>query len=116
MTRKRRRFVYQVQVETSHGWHVLVRDTSRMFVLGYFLGRQDAHDFPRLAMRFVRYDGESVEVIEERPAVPDVSVGMIVGWPTAEQYERAAADALERAERIRKHGFDVRGAEGRDGS
>lgn len=54
---------------------------------------------PRSHLRLVRSDGK---VMDEITAYDDVSVGMIAGWPTAEQYERAANTALERAKTIRE--------------
>jgi hypothetical protein len=41
--------------------------------------------------------------MEEIEAREDVSIGQVAGWPTAEQYERAAAKALEKAKVIREH-------------
>ena len=54
---------------------------------------------PRLHTRLVRSDGKIMEEIPERK---EVSIGQVAGWPTAEQYERAAAEALERARVIRE--------------
>ena len=68
--------------------------------LFYLQGYMDAkkHYAPRLHHRLVRSDGK---IIEELPAREDVFIGMIAGWPTAEQYERAGNEALERAKAIR---------------
>jgi hypothetical protein len=55
---------------------------------------------PRCAMRLMRSDGK---IIEELAADEDVGIGMIAGWPTAEQYELAAAKALQRAHIIREN-------------
>ena len=48
----------------------------------------------------MRSDGR---VMEEVPAREDVAIGMVAGWPTAEQFERAANKALERARVIREN-------------
>ena len=58
-----------------------------------------AYESPRLAYRIVRSDGK---VISELSAREDVSVGMVAGWPTPEQYEFAAEKALKRAKEIRE--------------
>jgi hypothetical protein len=50
-------------------------------------------------MRIVRSDDK---IIEEVQAREDVSVGQVAGWPTGEQYKRAANQALEKAKAIRK--------------
>ena len=47
----------------------------------------------------MRSDGR---IIEEVAASDDVSIGQIAGWPTAEQYEKAASMALELAKAIRE--------------
>jgi hypothetical protein len=54
---------------------------------------------PRPHMRLVRSDGK---IIEEVPANHEVSIGMVAGWPTPEQYERAAQKALETAKHLRE--------------
>ena len=53
---------------------------------------------PRNAYRITRADGRVVGELEARE---DVNIGMIAGWPTAAQYEHAAAMALAKAARIR---------------
>ena len=65
---------------------------------GYLDHHRDAHG-PRCAMRLVDPAGR---VRDEVKAVDTVSIGMIAGWPTAEQYEAAANVALERARLIRE--------------
>lgn len=91
---------YRVEVKDGYGWVSLYGyiDVSHDFAMGYLFGRQDTPS-PRLAMRVVRSDDK---VIDMREANDDVGIGMIVGFPTPEQYEDAAARALEKADRIRK--------------
>jgi hypothetical protein len=48
----------------------------------------------------VRSDGK---IVRELTEYEDVGIGMIAGFPTAEQYERAAERALERARKIREN-------------
>jgi hypothetical protein len=60
-------------------WYSVLKDTTVNFCRGYMLGKQDASP-PRLSFRLV---------------------GMVAGWPTPEQYEAAAARAIERAKSIR---------------
>lgn len=45
-------------------------------------------------MRLIRSDGHA---LEQRDAVTRLPIGQVAGMPTPEQYERAAAEALERA-------------------
>lgn len=67
------------------------------FLQGYLDARSESS--PRLAHRIMRSDGKIVEQIEARE---DVSVGMVAGFPTAEQYEAAAQRALSKAAVIRE--------------
>lgn len=83
-----------------------LEEEQRGFLLGYMFGRADGPP-PRLAMRVVRSDGK---VVDERPADTEVSIGMVAGWPTPEQYEAAAERALATAAKIR----EARDDEGRD--
>jgi hypothetical protein len=57
-------------------------------------------EMPRIHLRMVRSDGKIIREITE---YDDVGIGMITGFPTAEQYERAAERALERARKIREN-------------
>ena len=67
---------------------------------GYCQGYMDAlrGAYPRSEVRMVDDAGKVLDCIEEWE---QVSVGMIAGWPTAEQYERAAAEAVQKAALIR---------------
>ncbi len=97
-----KRYRYRLEMQTENGeWFIStgLGDEQRGFLLGYLYGRYDAPP-PRLAMRVIRSDGK---LVDERPADDEVSIGMIAGWPTAEQYESAAKRALEKAERIRSY-------------
>lgn len=57
-------------------------------------------EMPRVHLRMVRSDGK---IVCELAAHDDVVIGMIAGFPTAEQYERAAERALETARKIREN-------------
>lgn len=66
---------------------------------GYVWHHRDAPG-PRCGLRLVREaDGR---VIDTAPGGTEVSIGMFAGWPTAAQYERAAARALEMAAKLRE--------------
>lgn len=69
--------------------------------LHYCHGYLDAMEgqSPRNPLRLQRSDGK---VIREVKAKETVNIGMIAGWPPAEQYERAANEALEKAKLIRE--------------
>lgn len=69
---------------------------SMQYCQGFLDARKD--HAPHNAYRLMRSDGK---IMEEVPAREDVDIGQIAGWPTAEQYERAANKAIERAKVIR---------------
>jgi hypothetical protein len=54
---------------------------------------------PRSHLRLVRSDGK---VMDEVLPHDDVGIGMVAGWPSAQQYEAAAERALKRAKKIRE--------------
>lgn len=87
---------YRVETMFSWKWCKVAEGT-----LAYCRGYIDAKSYgaPRLAHRIVKHDGK---VVEEFAEMEDVCVGMIAGFPTPEQYERAAAKALDMASIIRK--------------
>lgn len=68
--------------------------------LNYLAGWMDAMRGrgPTSEIRLVRSDGKIVDTIE---ANDKVDIGMIAGFPTVEQYERAYNDAIMRAKLIR---------------
>ncbi len=70
---------------------------SLQYCQGFLDARKD--HAPRLAYRLMRSDGR---IMEEVAAREDVNIGQIAGWPSAEQYEAAAAKALEHAKAIRQ--------------
>ena len=79
-------------------WCKIADYVTRQFAQGVLWATE--YDAPRLAYRVVRI--EDGKVTDERPANDEVSVRMIAGFPTAEQYERAAERAMERAKAIRE--------------
>lgn len=87
---------YTVETYYLDKWLRLFEE-SRDFCLGYVQAKRDYA--PRNAYRVVRSDGK---IILELKADPNVALGMIAGWPSAEQYEAAAARALACAAEIRK--------------
>lgn len=93
---------YRVEVlwERSDGnrWVSVVDDCSRQFGEG-FLESAARTPGPRLAHRLVRDDGK---VVDEEGGTTRAGIGMVAGFPTAEQYEAAAARCIECAKRIRE--------------
>lgn len=88
--------VYSIQVQLEDGsWRDLhgLSMQQRSYLAGY-LACVRSSPGPRLAHRLVRDDGREVD---STPAVEQVSIGMVAGWPTADQYQAAADTALERA-------------------
>ena len=94
------KYTYRVEVHHAHyGWVKLLEDPSRLCAAGYFMGRTDARMPPSPAMRLIRSDGK---VIDDIPEDAEVSVGMVAGFPTPEQYEAAAERAVATAKRLRE--------------
>ena len=91
------RKTYCIEVAYNDEWRPICEGETRGYALGWLHCTKDAPG-PRLACRVVDSTGK---VIESTPTKTDVSIGMIAGWPTAEQYERAGNEALERARQIR---------------
>lgn len=87
---------YKLESNYLGEWHKF-KDGGLQYLQGYLDAHKD-HS-PRLAYRLMRSDGR---VMEEVAAREDVSIGMVAGWPTAAQYERAAERALEKAKVIRE--------------
>lgn len=93
------KYTYSVETFYLNQWVALIKDEQRGFAHGYFFGRKDTVIGPRLECRFIRSDGK---VIDSYPATNDVSLGMIAGFPSPEQYEQAAEKALKTAKQIRE--------------
>lgn len=77
-------------------WRVIFCHSTRDYCDGYLDATR--YESPRNAFRVVRSDGK---VVREISSNDEVALGMIAGWPTPEQYERAAAAALEKAAKLR---------------
>lgn len=92
------KYSYRIECPCLGGWNAFVKDQTRSFCDGYMHAMRG--QMPRLHLRLVRSDGK---IMEEIQAYDDVGIGQVAGWPTAEQYERAANRALERAAKIREN-------------
>ncbi len=88
-------YTYSLETFYLDKWIKLFSDTLH-FCQGYLMATRNYS--PRNAHRIIRSDGK---IVNESPAVTEVSVGQVAGYPTAEQYESAAKRALEQAARIR---------------
>jgi hypothetical protein len=87
---------YWIEIFNDEKWWKGIQG-SRQFCEGYLYAIKN--NAPRLAHKLVRSDGKAIqEVLEEK----DVYIGQVAGWPSAEQYERAAQRALDKAEYIRE--------------
>ncbi|MEB3320122.1 MAG: hypothetical protein VKI63_04195 [Cyanobium sp.] len=92
-------FNYTVEVLRDERW-VPITTGTRSYCMGFFDARLQLA--PRLAMRVVRNGVQDKrKVLAHAPAKDTVSIGQIAGFPTAEQYEAAAAKALAAAQYIR---------------
>ncbi len=93
------KYTYSVEVQHPGGdWYPIMREAQRGHCEGYAWSHRDQSP-PRLPIRVCRSDGQ---VIEEYAGDDEVALGMLVGMPTAEMYEAAAARALEKASQIRR--------------
>ena len=102
---------YRLEVQDQAGrWVTYIQDDSLRYLQGH-LDSDGRRGGPRLAMRLVRArDGH---VVGEITALTEVSLGAGAGFPTPEQYEAAAAGALEKARQLRE--MQARDAARRDG-
>lgn len=92
---------YRIEVLVDGGWRSFAGgECGREYGMGY-LAAWRLIPGPRFGLRLVRSDGK---VLDEAPALDDVSIGMVAGWPTAEQYRAAAARAIAKAEAIEQRG------------
>lgn len=89
------KFEYWIEVFHIDKW-LKIKSGSNQYCQGFYDAKMDSS--PRLSMRIKRSDGEILEYAE---AKTEVSIGMVAGWPTPEQYEAAAARAMAKAEAIR---------------
>jgi hypothetical protein len=87
-------------IETLFGdkWMPIIKGEYLQYCLGWLDRAQDQS--PRPAYRLVRSDGKILKLLAERE---DVCIGMVAGFPTAEQYEAAAQRALDKAAVIREN-------------
>ncbi len=93
------KYTYQLQFLRDDTWVSLfgLQSSSLLYLRGFCEGSRSA-DGLRPAYRILRDDGKVVEEVREREKLP---LGMVAGFPTPEQYERAAAKALAAAQALR---------------
>ena len=89
---------YSIETLFGDKWLAIIRLENAQYCRGWLDRASDQS--PRPAYRVVRSDGKLVTSLRERE---DVSIGQVAGFPTAEQYERAAQRALEKAAVIREN-------------
>jgi len=88
---------YTLQVRYNGEWTAFPGGgCGREFGIGYVFACRERPG-PRSGIRLVRDDGR---VIEEAPELTEASIGLVVGFPSAEQYRAAAARCIARAEQI----------------
>lgn len=103
---------YLVQVKHGDRWVTVCSEDSRSFCQGY-LAR--VFDVPGVRLGWRLYDSKRERVLSELRPQADVSLGQVAGWPSAEQYEAAAARAMEQAQRIRSANLTTDGDGDGDG-
>ena len=89
---------YSIETLFGDKWMPLIKGEYLQYCLGWLDYAQD--EAPRPAYRLVRSDGKILKLLAERE---DVCIGMVAGFPTAEQYEAAAQRALDKAAVIREN-------------
>lgn len=89
------KYTYRIETYYLDKWWTLI-EASRQFCEGFIWARKD--DAPHSHFRLIRSDDK---IVHDLPAVKEVSVGMVAGFPTPEQYERAAQEALAKAAALR---------------
>jgi hypothetical protein len=92
------KYTYGIECPCGDKWNRFIKEETRPYCQGYFNALKG--QAPSLAYRLVRSDGK---ILDEIKAYDSVGLGMIAGFPTAEQYERAAQEALDKAARIREN-------------
>ena len=92
-----KKYTYRIECSYGERWIKIIQNSTRDYCRGYLHARMESA--PRPHYRLIRSDEV---IIDDIPEVQDVQIGMIAGWPTAEQYERAAEKALAKAAAIRK--------------
>ena len=90
------KYTYCIECPCLGKYNRFIKDRSKHYCEGYMDAMRG--QLPRIHLRMVRSDGKVMDEIE---AFDDVGIGMVAGWPTAQQYELAAERALERAKIIR---------------
>ena len=97
-----RKYTYQLQAfgETLQ-WFTLggCSDVPLQWAHGFMAARQEMNG-PMLPLRILRSDGK---IVAENAGRIEVSIGLVAGFPSPEQYERAAERALQTAAKIREH-------------
>ena len=92
------KYTYRVEYFQGNDWEVmyLYRDVPKTWAEGWLAHHRDAPG-PRLALRLVRSDGKVIDEVREKE---DVSLGMVAGWPSWEQYVAASIRALDKAAQV----------------
>jgi hypothetical protein len=89
---------YNIECPLNDGWNPFIKGCSLQYGHGYLDAMRG--ELPRKHLRLVRSDGK---IVDQVTPFDEVGIGQVAGWPTAEQYERAANNALEKARKIRDH-------------
>lgn len=91
------KYTYSIESFYLEKWCRVTQYASRDYCEGYLdCSRYEA---PRNALRILRSDGK---VVREIAPNDEVALEMLAGFPTPEQYERAAEVALKKAANIRE--------------
>ena len=101
---------YRIESWVYDKWVKVIIGSLR-YLQGYLDARKESA--PRNAFRIMRSDGKVMELLS---ADSEVRVGMIAGWPTAEQYVNAAIKALQCAKDIQERQSKQRTAPPEEGN
>ncbi len=100
------RWEYKIEAEHKGKSVPLLGYTGGLEYLRGVLAHHREAPGPRLAYRIVRSDGRVMEIVSSRE---EASIGMVLGWPTANQYAQAAINALGLAIRTETARFEQDG-------
>lgn len=91
------KYTYSIACPFLDGWDEFIKYQSKGFCEGYITAVKSQG--LRKSLRVIRSDGKIVYECDEKSKV---SLGMIAGFPTSEDYERAGQEALVKAGELRQ--------------
>lgn len=96
------KYTYRLEYQYKGEWRelALYNDVPRTWAEGWLSHHRETPG-PRHPFRLVRSDGK---VVDETSGKEEVSIGMVAGWPTWQQYVRGSIKAMRNATRVHRRG------------